>query len=374
MTNTDFPHKPKFFISINLSFFNSGEKTEKPTQRKREKARAEGQVAKSPEVNTALLFLVAFFGLRIFSGYMYTSLVGAFTFSLGFLENPEIITDTKTISGYIAYFFGQVMLIVAPVFAICMLIGIISNLYQVGWHPTTKTLKPKFSKLNPLQGVKRLFSMRVVVDLIKSLAKFAVITVVIYSTLVGEISKIPQLVDMGLMQAVIFLGDIAVRLGTNIGLLFLFIAIADVMYTRFKHTKDLMMTKQEVKDEYKNIEGNPQIKGKIKQKMREISMRRMMQNVPQADVVITNPTHYAIALKYDKDVSDAPYVVAKGVDFLAKRIRDKAKENNIEIVENPPLARAIYAQVNIGGTIPPELFQAVAEVLAFVYKLKNKTG
>jgi flagellar biosynthetic protein FlhB len=216
--------------------------------------------------------------------------------------------------------------------------------------------------------------MRSVVELIKSLAKMGVIIAVIYYTITGEINRIHTLAEMEILQAVSFLGTMTTQIGINVGIIFLVIAVMDIFYQRYKHTKELRMTKQEVKEEYKTIEGNPEIKRRIRQKMREMSMRRMMQEMPKADVVITNPTHYAVALKYDKEVSDAPYVLAKGVDFLAKRIRETAKEHNIEIVENPQLARTLYASVDIGSVIPPELYQAVAEILAFVYKLKNRDG
>ncbi len=361
-------------LPINLSFFDEGEKTEQPTARKREKARKKGQVAKSPEVNTALLFLAAFFGLRIFSENMYVSIANIFSGNFQLIADIDNIMEVDYIAKYIAFLFTQIILICLPIFALSMGVGIISNLFQVGWHPTIEPLMPKFSKLSPISGFKRLFSMRVLVELLKSLAKFGIIGYVIYATMVNEINYIPQLASMGLMQAIIYLGNVAARLGLNIGLLFLFVALADVFYTRYKHTKDLKMSKQEVKDEYKSIEGNPQIKGKIRQKMREVSMRRMMQSVPSADVVVTNPTHYAVALKYDKNVSDAPYVVAKGVDFLAQKIKNAALQNGVEIVENVQLARTLYATVDVGKTIPEELYQTVAEILAFVYKLKNYEG
>ncbi|MCL2874030.1 MAG: flagellar biosynthesis protein FlhB [Defluviitaleaceae bacterium] len=363
----------ELYIPLNLSFFNEGgEKTEQPTARKRRKAREEGQVAKSQELNTAILFLAAFFGLRLFAGYMFERISSLFQFNLVRVGYVETTFERVHLAGYIAHLFAQVLIIIMPLMAISMTVGIITNLVQVGWHPTSKPLKPKFSKINPLKGFKRIFSMRTIVELVKSLAKMGVIGAVIYFTISGEINRIPQMSDMGILPAIIFLGTMATQMGINVGLMFLVIAVADIFYQRMKHTKDLKMTKQEVKEEHKNIEGNPETKRRIRQKMREMSMRRMMQEMPKADVVITNPTHYAVALKYDKEVSDAPYVIAKGVDFLAKRIKDAALEYDVEIVENPQLARALYASVNVGSVIPSELYQAVAEILAFVYKLKNR--
>jgi len=285
-------------------------------------------------------------------------------------EVDDIFTETFMVA-HINTMFTRVILIAAPMLAIAMFVGIVANVLQVGWLVTTKPLQPKFSNLNPLKGVKRLLSMQSIVNLVKSLAKMGVLIVAIYMIISREIEHIPDLALMPMAESLIYLGNLAIDMGITIGVLFLFIALADVVYTRFKHTKDLKMTRQEVKDEYKQTEGDPHIKGRIKSKMMEMSMRRMMQEVPKADVVITNPTHYAVAIKYDKDVSEAPRVVAKGVDFAARKIKDKAKENNVHIVEDKQLARTLYATVDIGQAIPPELYQAVAEILAFVYKLRG---
>ena len=360
-------------LRYNLHFFDEGEKTEQPTTRKRQKAREEGQVAKSQEVSTAFLFLAAFFALRMFAGGMYGRILSIFRHNLRLLGDIDAVYNEKFFGAHFGYMFIQGFMIALPMFAVCVGMGLATNIAQVGWHPTSKPLVPKFNRLNPISGFKRIFSMRAWIELAKSLAKFVAILAVIYSVVNKELQHIPLLVDMGLLQAVIYLGNIIVNMGLNVGMLFLAIAFLDLMYTRWKHTKDLKMTKYEVKEEYKQTEGNPQIKGKIRQKMREISMRRMMQAVPQADVIITNPNHYAVAVQYDREslMPTAPVVVAKGVDFLAKRIREIAKENDIEIVENVALARALYATVEIGQEIPPDMYQAVAEILAFVYRLKN---
>jgi flagellar biosynthetic protein FlhB len=250
------------------------------------------------------------------------------------------------------------------------------NLLQVGWKVTGKPLMPKGSKLNPLKGFKRILSMQSLVNLVKSLLKLLVVGVVVYFVVVNEINNIPRLLDMTFEMAVSHIASLVITLGLSIGVLYIFIALFDYAYTKWKHSKDLRMTKQEVKEEIKQQEGNPLIKGKIRQKMREVSMRRMMQGVPQADVIITNPTHYAVALKYDplKIGGGAPILVAKGVDFMAKRIRDVGKENNVPIVENPPIARAIYNDVDIDREIPEELYIAVAEIMAYVFRLKNGAG
>jgi len=362
--------KPHMALPMNLHFFD-GEKTEKATPRKKEKAREEGQVAKSQEIGTAFLFIFMFAALGMLGEYMMNGLLRVFRHSLSWISTAEELTDTVALSGHIGNMLLQTMIILAPILLVAMVIGFTTSVVQVGWHPTTKPLKPKFSKLNPLQGIKRMFSMKAVLELLKSILKFTVILMVIYNIMKDEVPSLFLLLDMEMLQAVTYVGDVCLRLGMNVGAAFLLIAAGDYAYVRWKHAKDLRMSKQEVKEEYKNIEGNPQIKGKIRQKMREASMRRMMQDVPKADVIITNPTHFAVALTYDREKGEAPVVVAKGADHLAKRIKDVAKEHDITIVENKPLARTLYATVDVGREIPPELYQTVAEVLAYVYKLKN---
>jgi len=357
-------------LPMNLRFFN-GEKTEKATPRKKEKAREEGQVAKSQEIGTAFLFIFMFAALGMLGEYMLNGLLRVFRHSLSMIPMAEEMRDTMTLSGHIGNMLLQTILILAPILLVAMVVGFTTSVVQVGWHPTTKPLKPKFSKLNPLQGIKRLFSMKALLELVKSILKFTIILMVIYDIMKDEAPSLFLLLDMEMLPAVLYIGDVCLRLGLNVGTAYLLIAAGDYAYVRWKHSKDLRMSKQEVKEEYKNVEGNPQIKGKIRQKMREASMRRMMQEVPKADVIITNPTHFAVALSYDKEKGEAPVVVAKGADYLAKRIKDIAKENNVIIVENKPLARTLYAAVDIGREIPSELYQTVAEVLAYVYKLKN---
>jgi flagellar biosynthetic protein FlhB len=252
------------------------------------------------------------------------------------------------------------------------LIAFISDLVQVGFKPTTKPLKPKFSKLNPISGMKKIFSTRKLFELAKSILKLAVMAVVIYSFLTGRTESLFLLYDMPLSQAIGLMGNLIISLGLRIAAAYMVIAFIDLIYQRRKFTKDMMMTKQEVKDEFKNSEGDPAVKSAQKRRMMEASRRRMMQQLPQADVVITNPTHYAVAIKYDADESDAPIVIAKGADYLAQKIKEIARDNDVEIVENKPLARMLYANVEVGELVPPELYKAVAEVLAYVYHLKGK--
>lgn len=259
-----------------------------------------------------------------------------------------------------------------PFFGVGFIIAIVIELAQVKWKPTSKPLQPKLSKFNPINGIKRMFSVRTLVSLIKQIVILVVIFIVVYNKLKSRMSDIYMLYDIPLISAIMLLGDIIFDIGTVICVIYTIIGIADYVFEKRKFRKDMMMTKQEVKDEWKNTEGNPEVKNKIRQKMSEASRRRMMQAVPEADVVITNPTHFAVALKYEQNKGKAPVVVAKGEDYLAAKIKEAARENNIEIVENKPLARMLYYNVELDEEIPPELYQAVAEVLAFVYNIKNK--
>ncbi len=362
----------KFYIKINLGFFESGEKSEQPTDKRRKKARDEGQVAQSKEIQTAVVLLSSFYALKIFSGFIYKRCADVFKFNLNLISDINDIFNKEYIIKYVSDAFLKVVVICIPVFAMSLAFGLLANIIQVGWNPTAKPLIPKFDKFNPINGFKKMFSMRSIVEFFKSFMILFVISIGIYNCLKNELNQIQTIMIMDLASAMIYIGNLCIKLGTTVGYYFIVIAILDYAYERYSHYKKIKMTKQEVKDEYKQSEGDPQIKGKIKSKMREISMRRMMQEVPNADVVITNPTHYAVAIKYDKEKNPAPVVVAKGADHLARRIKELAAQNNIELVENKPLARTLYKTVDIGKAIPPELYSAVAEVLAFVYKLKNK--
>ena len=265
----------------------------------------------------------------------------------------------------------KMLLMLAPVFLIGVVVAVVCDVVQVKWKPTSKPLQPKFSKLNPISGFKRIFSANALIELLKSIAKIGIICYVVYSYMKDKIAGVFLLYDMSLNQAISLVGETAIDVGIRISAVYMVIAFLDYAYQKHKFKEDMKMTKQEVKDEYKNTEGDPQIKGRQRRKMQEVSQKRMMQDVPKADVVITNPTHFAVALKYEAEVSSAPVVLAKGEDYLAQKIKEVARENKIEIVENKPLARMLYHNVDVGAEIPPELYQAVAEVLAAVYKAKN---
>ena len=327
-------------------------------------------MAKSQEIGSAVLLMGLFVSIKVFLGYIGNS----------FLE--QIHSIYSNISKYATDGFNrntaaalmkdgllQILLISAPIFIIGVVASIVINIYQVKWKITLKPLKPKLNKINPISGFKKIISLDKLMELLKAIAKILIISLVVYNSLKDEWRIIGKLYDMDLQPAVIYIGEQVCSVGISISAVYMVLGIVDLLYQKHKFKKDMRMTKQEVKDEYKQTEGDPQIKGRIKQKMREAAQRRMMQNLPEADVVITNPTHYACAIKYDKDVSEAPILIAKGADFLAQKIKDVAKDNSIEIVENKPLARMLYFNVEIGDQIPPELYQMTAEVLAYVYSL-----
>ena len=367
-------------LYYDLQFFAQegpgGEKTEQATSKKLDDARKKGQVAKSQEVWNALSLLELFLVLRFIGLYAGQVFFENFRWVYGlipeFTKVPEgriVVYDYITLLNRAIIRMGYILL---PILLLGFVLAFVVNLVQVKWRVTTEPLKPKFDKLSPLSGFKRLFSKQKLVDLLKSILKIFVVGYVAYTTISDRMGMILLLRDYSILRGIGLVLTTVLDMGLRIALFYLLIGAADYIYTRWKFNEDMKMTKQEVKDEYKDSEGDPQIKGKIKQKMMEASRRRMMQSVPDADVVITNPTHYAVALKYDAQVAEAPVVVAKGQDFLARRIKEIADSSGVEIVENKPLARMIYANVDLGDLIPPELYQAVAEVLAMVYNLKEK--
>ena len=361
-------------IPMSLTFFNNqgpGEKTEKATPKKRTKAREEGQVAQSQEMGTAFLLISAFIALRFFAPMMLGRITSILHFNFTSMNLAQNFRDPQFATWYIWQTFGQVMLVILPIALVVIAVGLLINIMQVGWKPTLKPLKPKLSKLSPKKGLKKIFSMRIFMELFKTLLKFAIILTAVFFILVDQVDMLRMLLYIDLLSAVGIIADLFLTIGLTIGILYLFIAAADYAFNRRKHEKELRMSKHEVKEEYKQMEGDPMIKSRIRQKMREVSMRRMMQEVPHADVVITNPTHFACALKYDRERSAAPILVAKGADLMAQRIKDVAQENFVTLVEDKPLARTLYSVVDIGDEVPPELWQAVAEVLAYVYRLRN---
>ncbi len=366
-------------LKFNLQFFAEGpggEKTEPATEKKKQDARKEGQVAKSKEIESAFSLMALFVLLKVWAGTLGGNLMNFFRLTYDdiplYIKNNDGYVNIASILSLFVEVLLEIIILMAPVLIVSYLVSFACDVAQVKWAPTAKPLMPKLSKINPLSGFKRIFSKNSLIELLKSILKILIISVVAYSYIKKNLNGFFTLYDMTLTSGISFAGNVVVDLGIRISAAYLIIAFADYAYQRWKYNDDLKMTKQEVKEEYKQSEGDPQVKGKIRQRMREVSQRRMMQQLPKADVVITNPTHFAVAIMYDAEKYDAPIVIAKGADYLAQRIKEVARDNEIEIVENKPLARTLYANVEVGEMIPQELFQAVAEVLAFVYKLKGK--
>lgn len=366
-------------LEYQLQFFAKegpgGEKTEPATQKKLEDARKDGQVAKSKEIANGLGLLSLFLLLKAWIGNISVSFLEMF----GGVYNriPEVAgmpygtVPVANLEAVIKQSMQRLLIIMIPIFLVGVAVAFCSDVVQVKWKPTSKPLQPKFSKINPVSGFKRIFSPNSLVELVKAVAKIGVILYVTWQYMKDKLEILFYLLDMPLMSAVQEIGNIVIDLGIRISSIFMVIAFLDFAYQKWKFSNDMKMTKQEVKDEYKDQEGDPQIKGKQRQRMQEASRRRMMQSLPEADVVITNPTHYAVALKYDSELYTAPVVIAKGADYLAAKIKEEAKSYHIEIYENKPLARMLYANVEVGDQIPPELYPAVAEVLAYVYHIRD---
>ncbi len=366
-------------LRMNLQFFaeegEGGEKTEEATPKKLDDARKEGQVARSQELVTAFSLIALFGSLKIFMTFLVNNFVDSFKLIYNSIETySDGIFERNFGAMYLNEAMKRVMLIALPMLAVSFVVGFAVNVFQVQWKPTAKPLQPKFSKLNPINGFKRMFSLDKLVELLKALIKIGVVGYLAYSTFRDKVGIVSLVYGLELFQAVILIGNEVINFGLKVSAVFLVVGVADYIYQKFKFAKDMRMTKQEIKEEFKQTEGDPKIKGQIRQKMREAAQRRMMQKLPEADVVITNPTHLACAIKYDREMSEAPVLIAKGADFLAQRIKEKAREYYIPIVENKPLARMLYHNVELDEEIPEELYQMTAEVLAYVYSINGKAA
>lgn len=347
------------------------DKTEQATAKRLEDTREKGQVAKSTEVNSFLIFTFGFVIIYIAQNFLGNNVASAARYLFSSLDTLTLNADI--LHEYAANGIFYIIETLAPVFIGLTVIAMVGSIGQVGFKITPKALKPKFSKLDPIKGMKnKFFSSRSFVELLKSVTKLLVVGGFAYLVLDDIITDSLKLIDFAVIDIIGFMIDSAFSLIWKLAIVFAVIAILDFSFQKYKHKKDLMMTKQEVKDENKQSEGDPQIKGKIKGKQLMMARKRMMRDVPKADVVITNPTHYAIALKYDMGKSDAPVVLAKGVDDVAQKIKQIAVEHNIPLHEDRELARSLYKLCNVGESIPTQLFQAVAQILAYVYQLKNK--
>jgi flagellar biosynthesis protein FlhB len=355
-----------------MSAQQAGEKTEKATPKRKREAREKGQVFKSVEVISAFSLLVMFGVLSIF-GKSIADGIKAMMRSFFSADIPEVV-DSSAATQVLGSAILSFLKIVAPVLIAAFLCGLLFNLVQVGFNFSSKAMAPKLDKISMAQGFKRIFSKRTLIDLLKSIIKIVLLGWVAYSEYQKRMTEFPPLMGQDLEYGISAAMDILLAVAFKLGIAFAIFAPFDYMYQRWKFNKDLMMTKQELREEYKLTEGNPQTKSRIAQKQRQMSRMRMVQAVKDADVVITNPTHYAVALSYKEDKNKAPVVIAKGKDYLALRIKEEAKERGVEIVENRPVAQALYFFCDVGDEVPEDLYKAVAEILAYVYRLKKKAG
>lgn len=346
------------------------ERTERATPRRREKAREEGKVAKSPEVNAAALLSLGFLSLFMLGPQMAEriQMMMRDTMTHASAIARADASMVTIFSDYAFTFFG----IVGPTFVVLTVIAVAANVAQVGFRITPKSIEPNFTKVSPISGFKRLFGLTALVSLFRDSFKLLVVGIVAYKAIESEFDSFFMLPDMSVMDIAMTMGKTAVILGLKVGAIMIVIAILDYLYKRYDFEKSIKMSKQDLKEENRDTEGSPELRGRIRQAQREMSRQRQMDAVPLADVVVTNPTHLAVALKYDSGDMNAPRVIAKGERLLAQKIKAIAREHDIPVVEDPPLARALFKICRVGDFVPENLYRAVAELLAYVYRLKNK--
>lgn len=347
------------------------EKTEAATHKKRRDERKKGNVFQSNDVINSLSILVLFVMLKVTMPAIYEFFSGNLRDFIGYCGDVDSLTYTFAMKVLVTVILG-IFTVGAPIMLSAMAVGIIASGAQTRFIFSRETIKFKFSKINPISGFKKMFSMRTLVELLKSIVKAVIIGFVFYTEFSGILASSTNLVYMDVFLAIGTILDKIFSIVLKLCIAFFVIAVADYFYQWWDHERNIKMTKQEVKEEYKHTEGDPQIKGRIKEMQRKRANMRMMQQVPTADVVVRNPTHFAVALKYDIEKNGAPVVVAKGQDHIAFKIIEIADENGVPMIENKPLARALYKEVQLGREIPAEYYSATAEILAWVYSLKKK--
>ncbi|MFT6101792.1 MAG: flagellar biosynthetic protein FlhB [Granulosicoccus sp.] len=348
---------------------SSQEKTEEATPKKADKAKEDGQVPRSKELITTSVLLAGTISLWLFGGILANSLVDIA--KLNFTIPREAIFDVEYMFANLGHSFYDVFLALIPIFTVLLIAAIVGPIALGGWLFSGKSMMPKFSRMSPAAGLKRMFSVTALIELAKALAKVVLIIVLSLILLKSLEGNLMSLAHEGIRASIMHSLDISLWAALALSLVTILIAIVDIPVQIWENSKKLKMTLQEVKDEMKDTDGKPEVKGKIRQLQQEVANRKMMGEVPEADVVITNPTHYSIAIKYNPDSMETPIVVAKGVDHLAFRIREVAKEHSVDIIESPVLARAIYNTTKIDESIPKGLYVAVAKVLAYVFQLRN---
>jgi flagellar biosynthetic protein FlhB len=350
-----------------------GERTQAPSSRRREEARDRGQVARSTDFGAGLDLVAAFILLLVFGAPLTAGLAGMVRYLLDDRDSGKLLRE-EGVGDLCRWVAQTAVLVAAPIIGILFLVTLIAHIVQVGWHPTLQPLMPKLDRLNPLGGFQRLFGTRNTVRTILGVLKLILIGAVVVGIATSEWEKIVALSGLEIRAMWSVLLTIITRLLMWTLAIMLIIGIVDFAYQRWQLTKDLMMTRQESREEHKSMEGDPEIRGRRLKIARQIALQRLQTNVPKANVIVTNPTHYAIALQYDPKTMAAPKVVAKGADFMAMRIREIAAAHKIPVVERPPLARALYSGVPVGRQIKPEFYEAVAEILAYVYRLQGKAA
>ncbi len=346
------------------------ERTEQATPRRRQEAREKGQVARSRELSSVAVLLTGLLTLFFGSAYFYHQMAQVLRHYLGNVGTLRINPDNLSALGLVAV--KQLFLTLLPIFLLLTAMAAFSNFLQVGALLTLEPIKPKLSKISPLQGLKRIFSAQSLMEFAKSIFKIAIVSWVAFDTVKRELDNLLPLLDQTPSQILSYTAKVSFTIFWKTCLVIAFMAVLDFLFQRWEHEKNLRMTKQEVKEEYKQTEGDPHVRSRIRSIQREMARKRMMAEVPEADVVITNPTHLAVALKYESGQMEAPVVVAKGSGHVAEKIREIAREHGVPVIENKPLAQSLFKMVEIGKTIPESLYQAVAEVLAYVYRLKGK--
>lgn len=350
-----------------------GEKTQAPSGRKREEARGRGQVAKSQDLSAGIDLWAAFILLLVFGAPLAAGLSGMLRYLLDDRDSGTLLRGDGV--GDLCRWAAQnTVLVAAPILLILFAAAFLAQVLQVGWHPTLEPLMPKLDRLDPLKGVQRLFGMRNAVKTLTGVIKLVLIGSIVTYVVMSDWDRIIALAQLDVRSMWTVIMAIITRLLLWTLAILLIIGLADYFYQRWQMTKDLMMTRQEVKEEHRSMEGDAEIKGRRMRIARQMAMQRLAKNVPKANVIVTNPTHYAVALQYDPKTMSSPKVVAKGADFMALRIREIAAAHKIPIVERPPLARALYSGVPVGKQIRPEFYEAVAEILAYVYRLQNRAA
>jgi flagellar biosynthetic protein FlhB len=345
----------------------ANDKTEKATPKKLAEARKKGQVARSMDLTGAVVLMASLFALSAFGPGMFHRMEEAMVAVLDLARTPEIV-DVKTIGGLFGTIATHVALAAAPVVLVCALASVIANVAQVGFKPTPQAIKPDVKKLNPLSGFKNLFGPNALVETVKSVAKVGVVGGIVAMAVFPKLEEMGGLLGMPAAELLPHLCEAVLHVAQRAAVAYLVIAAADAIYQRHRFAKSMRMEKQEVKDEHKQQELPSEIKGAQRRRAMELARARMMDAVPTADVIVTNPTHFSVALRYDGE-NPAPVVVAKGSDHLALKIREVAREHGVTVLPDPPLARALYASVEIGRMIPEELYEAVAQLLAYVYRV-----